>query len=82
MKTKTVVLTLLMLFMLCFSGCRKDTRYGECVGVLTASSHDPNLKYETSFRNAVLAVVFIETVVVPVLIVGWMLFCPVDEKVK
>lgn len=61
-----------------FSGCTSSTQYGECVGVL--QDKKPDLEYKLSIWNTLLAVVFSETVVVPIVVVANEHSCPVGKK--
>lgn len=56
--------------------CRDETQYGRCVGIDDAKN--PNLVYDVSTRNVVLAVIFSETLVVPIVVVFDKLYCPVS----
>jgi hypothetical protein len=60
------------------ASCKSDTEYGECVGML--EERDPRLTYEPSVHNIVLAVVFVETIFVPVLVVLEEHSCPTGRK--
>lgn len=60
---------------LLLSGCTTETTFGECVGAF--DDEDPALVYRTSGRNVALAIVFSETVWVPVNVIGWNAKCPV-----
>jgi hypothetical protein len=59
------------------SGVVEGHRYS-AYGIVNADDNkNPNIHYRVSVWNAVLAVVLIETVVVPIVVVGWQLFVPV-----
>jgi hypothetical protein len=60
------------------SACTSKTQYGDCIGVLQEKK--PNLTYELSVWNTVLAVVFSETIVVPIVVVANQHSCPVGVK--
>ncbi len=50
----------------------------EAYGILNQESvKDPGIVYEPSARNVILGIVFIETIFVPVNVVGWNLWVPV-----
>lgn len=68
-----VVLMLLML-----AGCESRTKYGECIGAF--AEKDPSLEYEMSVQNAIVAVMFSETIVVPAVMVLDQYRCPVAVK--
>jgi len=47
-------------------------------GIFNEETHRTNgVKYEVSFGSVAMAVIFIETIIVPIYIVGWDLFEPV-----
>lgn len=72
-------LILLAALALSLTGCENGTEFGECVG-LSDSQRDPGLVYEVSTRNAIVSIIFFETLVVPVV---WALehaYCPVGTK--
>lgn len=70
--------TLIIAAVLLVAGCRSSTEFGQCKGLFD-DSH-PELKYELSTRNAVIAVMLSETVVVPVLWAYSYAACPVGRK--
>lgn len=72
---KIIVLAVFAAFL---SGCTTKTEYGECIGVL--QDKKPDLEYKLSIWNTVLAVVFSETVVVPIVVVANEHSCPVAKK--
>lgn len=41
---------------------------------------NPNVRYDVSVGGVILAIILVETVIVPVIIVGWYLFEPVGLK--
>ena len=60
------------------AGCTSKTEYGDCVGVL--KDKKPNLEYELSVWNTVLAVFFSETIIVPIVVIANEHSCPVGVK--
>lgn len=44
------------------------------------SMKNPNIQYEISAASVVIGVIFIETAIVPLYIIGWDLFEPVSTK--
>lgn len=68
---KTICLCLALLFA---TGCRTSNDNGVCVGVLDQKK--PGVEYELSIRNVALAVIFSETIVIPVIVVAKLLECP------
>ena len=68
----------LLLCVLALGGCTSRTPHGECVGIL--EEREPELSYRASVWNIVLAVVFSETIVVPLVVVLDEHSCPVGRK--
>lgn len=60
------------------TGCDSRTEYGECVGV--NDEKDPTLVYRTSKWNVTMGILFLSTIVAPVLVVFCELACPVAKK--
>jgi hypothetical protein len=60
------------------TGCTYETQYGACVGV--DGPELPGLEYKLSVFNAVMGMLFIETLIVPILVLRDATFCPVGEK--
>lgn len=60
------------------AGCTSKTEYGECVGVL--QDKKPELEYKLSAWNTFVAIVFSETIVVPVVVIANEHSCPVGKK--
>lgn len=80
--TKVIGTVLLALTLFTASGCRSSTEYGECVGVQDvddAKREHPNLEYKLSVRNAVLGVIFVESVFAPLIWVLADFECPVSK---
>lgn len=67
-----------LIALLFVSGCKKHTEQGPCIGI--SDREQEGLVYEVSFRNVVLAIIFSETIFVPVNVIFWNLKCPVGEK--
>lgn len=59
-------------------GCNQRNNKGPCVGLMDKETKTANVEYDLSFWNIFLAVIFSETIVVPVVVVGYMLECPVE----
>lgn len=68
---------LLLALALAVSGCTTRTSGGECIGI--ADEKVPGVKYKLDGWNLFLAVVFSETIVVPVVVVADELMCPVEK---
>ena len=63
---------------LSLAGCTTQTEYGPCVGI--SDEKNPNLVYKIDVTNAVLGIVFIETIIVPIVILADETFCPIAYK--
>jgi hypothetical protein len=64
----------------CVSGCTSKTEYGSCIGV--ADDKDPKLVYKVSVKNAVLGIIFMETIIVPIYVLVDETYCPVGRSEK
>lgn len=62
------------------SGCKTHTDYGDCKGILNDNEKRQNLQYEVNTGNMIGAVVFSETLVIPLLVGGFWIWCPVGPK--
>jgi hypothetical protein len=60
------------------AGCTSRTEYGQCVGL--SDDKDPALHYKVSIWNAFLSVVFVETIIVPIIVVVDEIECPVGKR--
>jgi hypothetical protein len=60
------------------AGCTQRNSKGACVGLMDKETKVEGQEYEISFWNAFLGVIFVETVIVPIVVVGYMLECPVE----
>lgn len=71
---------IVILAALALSGCTSKTEFGECIGAF--DDGDPALQYKLSVWNTILGVVFVETIIVPVVVVADQIRCPVGVKPK
>lgn len=62
------------------SGCTFNTEYGECLGLDDDSDRNPALKYELSTWNIVMGVLFVETLVAPIVVGLEATYCPTGPK--
>jgi hypothetical protein len=60
------------------AGCQSRTQYGECVGI--GDDQKPTLEYRLSVRNTFLAVVFFQTLFVPIIVLANETSCPIGPK--
>lgn len=58
-------------------GCTTHTEHGKCVGI---NDRDPAKEYVVSIWNVFVGVLFIETLVVPVVMVADQFYCPIGKK--
>lgn len=69
---------LLFAFLLLISGCTTSTEYGPCIGAF--DDRNPKLEYKVSILNTFLAILFIETIIVPIWVIVDETLCPVGKK--
>ena len=75
---KKAIVAMLLALALFTTGCRSHTEYGECIGV--GDEPEPELVYRVDVRNAVLGILFFETIVVPVIWLADEFKCPIARK--
>ncbi len=66
-----------LLFVLLLVGCTTHTEFGSCIGLL--DKQNPKVEYELSVWNGFVAILFSETVVVPIYTVAKDISCPYKE---
>lgn len=76
---KLVLIVLIAFIALLSAGCTSRTDFGECIGAF--EDKDPTLNYKLSVWNTAMAVIFVETIVVPVVVVANEAICPESRKV-
>jgi len=69
---------LLILSLLLTISCTTRTEFGECIGAF--DEKQPDLIYKMSYWNLAMGIIFIETVVVPLVTVGDDLICPIGKR--
>jgi hypothetical protein len=67
------------------SGCGNDKtidgKYYDVYGLANEEANkDPNIVYEMSPVSVIVAIIFIETIFVPVYVIGWDLYQPVRKR--
>ena len=77
--SKFLLFPLLLLLTACETRRTVEGRVGyvTCIGV--DDEKDPTLKYEVSTLNVILGIVFIETIIVPVIVIFDQTYCPVGN---
>jgi hypothetical protein len=75
MKTKLLIPLIAALLL---AGCATKTPYGPCIGAL--DTKNPKLEYKLSIWNTVIAVMFSEMIVPPVVVIASEAMCPVGVK--
>jgi hypothetical protein len=75
-KMKNILLIALATVFL--SGCTTRTEYGDCVGL--GDDKNAALHYKVSVWNAFLGVLFVETIIVPIVVAVDEIYCPVGKK--
>ena len=80
---KKFLLVGVMLASVALSGCagpitRSDNTVVKPYGIFNEDSRKvPGVKYEVSLGSVVVAIIFSETIIIPVYVVGWDLFQPI-----
>ena len=59
-------------------GCTSNTEFGPCIGAF--DDRDQKLIYKVSVWNTFVAIIFIETIIVPVWVVVEEAQCPIARK--
>lgn len=77
---KYIVSIILAAVLIFSAACESETPAGECIGAF--DDQDPTLNYRASGRNIVLAVIFSETIIIPILVVASEVKCPTSKKEK
>lgn len=72
---RTIAILLLTAFL---AGCTSSTEHGKCIGAF--DDKDPKLTYKLSIWNTFLAIIFSETIIVPIWVVVDEALCPVAKK--
>lgn len=73
-----IVMVLGLSVALIASGCTTETRYGPCIGV--QEDRNPAFHYRLSKWNVFLAVIGVETVVIPLVVAFDDAMCPVSKN--
>lgn len=69
---------LMLLCLIALTSCTSKTEFGPCIGL--ADDKDPKLNYRVSTGNLVVAVIFSELIVPPVVVALNELYCPIGVK--
>jgi predicted small secreted protein len=81
MKTCAAVVAASMFLTACTGSARVAGHEYSAYGAASADQNkNPNIEYRVSIFNVVLAVVFVETIVVPIVVLGWQLMVPDHVK--
>ena len=64
--------------LLTVTGCTSSTAAGPCIGAF--DDKDPTLNYKMNGWNVAMAIIFSETIIVPVLVVVDETLCPTGKK--
>lgn len=67
-----------ILVALMVTGCTGHTSFGPCIGAFDDAN--PALRYETSTWNVIMAVVFVEMILPPIVVISSETRCPVGRK--
>lgn len=72
---KVVILTTCIVSIM---GCTTSTPYGQCTGII--GKEKLGLEYKVSVWNLFLAIVFSETIIVPIIVIADNFKCPVQRS--
>lgn len=70
----------MLLMAAALAGCTTENQYGPCIGAF--DDPEPGVKYKLDVWNTVMAVIFVETVVVPVVVIANETKCPINLPPK
>ncbi len=73
-----IPILLIICFLFTTTGCTDATHCGSFIGINDVEK--PNITYKYNALNICLAIIFVETVFVPVVVVLSCLKCPVENK--
>lgn len=76
---KKLMFVAVLCLALSLSGCTQHTELGECYGLLTTHKAKPDLVYEYDIGNIIIAALFSETVIVPIIVGADLIKCPVAK---
>lgn len=75
---KATCLAVLLLFCGALTGCQSETDLGSCIGAFDRP--DPRFEYRVSKRNVILGFIFIETIIVPAVVLFTETHCPETKR--
>lgn len=70
------LVNILLIFFL--TACTSSTEFGKCIGVDTIGKEE--LEYKISIKNSVIALLFAETIIVPIIVISDEIYCPIARK--
>lgn len=73
------IISILLLTAL-LTGCTTSTQYGECKGLINQEEKEKDLKYTVDGMNIFWAFIFSETLVVPLGVGAFWIWCPTGKK--
>lgn len=75
---KKLLLAAVIAMTLATSACTESTEHGKCIGAF--DDGDPNLMYKANGWNVAMGVIFVETIVVPIVVVMDDVRCPYAKR--
>lgn len=63
------------------AGCTSVTSHGPCIGI-GDEDKDPSKVYKVNIGNLIVGIIFIETIVVPIVVAVDQFQCPVADRKK
>lgn len=82
MKKAIILIMIALMFVSCADEKRIDGVKYQPYGLLNRDSrYDESIKYEVSAGSVILSVIFIETIIIPVYLIGFRLYEPVNQNI-
>lgn len=69
---------LILAAVMLLAACQSKTEHGECLGAF--DENDPRFVYKTSVQNVIVGAIFVETLIVPAVVVATEIKCPVSVR--
>lgn len=69
---------IMIILLTTLSACSTRTDLGECIGA--DDREDKRFLYDVNLKNVIIGILFFQTVLVPINVVGWNLKCPMELK--
>ena len=78
MKKLIVILIIIsVLFLSCSQPISNNGIIAKPYGMFSLDRENPNVLYATDFESIVVGVIFVETIFVPIIVIGWYIWKPI-----